>query len=131
MAKDGTPIIGAHLNLRLTRNDGPNRNGYVYVVLFVQYKHSKLESDTNMKVSEMNAAAELLSSRLKQHEWKREWLFLWVSNRNIIEDTNDPHPHLLWVGKNELVKHAPLIGRRGFVPSEDVRKDEDGGYTIP
>ena len=124
MACDGTPIIDAHLNLRLKGNDGPNQNEYGDVVLFVQYKHSKLESDTTVKVSEMNTAVELLSSRLKRYQWKGEWLFLWVSNRNVIEDTKNPDPHLLWVGKNELVKHAPLIGRRGLVPYEMVRPDE-------
>ena len=80
LACDGTPIIDAHLNLRLKGNDGPNQNEYGDVVLFVQYKHSKLESDTTVKVSEMNTAVELLSSRLKQHQWKGEWLFLWVSS---------------------------------------------------
>lgn len=125
LACDGMPIIDAHLNLRLTRNDGPNRNEYGDVVLFVQYNHSKLESDTTVKVSEMNTAVELLSSRLERCQWKGDWLFLWVSNRNIIEDTKNPHPRLLWVGKNELVKHAPLIGRRGLVPAEMVRPDEE------
>ena len=42
---------------------------------------------------------------------------LWVTNIIIVKD-EDPDPRLLWVGKNELVMHAPLIGRRGLVPTE-------------
>ena len=128
LACDGTPIVDAHLNLRLSMANGGNRR--VSVVLFIQYKHSKLGSKTEVKVSEMNAAVAELNSRL-QHckNWKGgEWLFLWVSNR-VINDREDhvtPDPRLLWVGKNELVKHAPLIGRRGLVPVPDnIRKDEE------
>lgn len=54
---------------------------------------------------------------------EREWLFLWVSNRTIVKDM-DPDPRLLWVGKSELVMHAPLIGRRGLVPMETSRQAE-------
>ena len=57
----------------------------------------------------MKAAVELLSKRLGEcNHWKGEkLLFIWVSNRAIVEDAT-PDSCLLWVGKAELAKHAPL-----------------------
>ena len=72
----------------------------------------------------MNAAVKLLEDRLKKCNWgTQEWLFLWVSNRKIENDTT-ADPRLLWVGKKELVSHAPLIGRRGLIPTELGREEE-------
>eukprot|EP00978_Attheya_sp_CCMP212_P024469 scaffold76831_cov29-Attheya_sp.AAC.1 len=135
LACNGTPIIDAHMNLRLSTPDASasyaNQNEephYQPVVLFLQYKHSKLDgvTDTDVKVSDMNAAVNLLDKRLQLCEnWNGcEWLFLWVSNRTIMKDQS-PDPRLLWVGKTELIMHAPLIGRRGLVPAECTRQAEE------
>lgn len=126
MACEGTPIIDAHLNLDL----GPEKElnideNSVPVVLFIQYKHSKPDAGGVVKVSKMNASVVLLAARLKSCGWVGpEWLFLWVSNRNIEKDV-DPDKRLLWVGKNELENHAPLIGRRGLVPMELERSGDE------
>ena len=53
----------------------------------------------------------------------RPWIFLWVTNRAIVDDATTPHPNLLWVGKDKLIDHAPLIGRRGLIPKEEERSD--------
>jgi hypothetical protein len=133
LACDGTPIIDAHLNLRLkpapdsSSTAGANQIEEpppVPVVLFIQYKHSKPEADAVLKVSEMDAAVGLLESRLEQCNWDgREWLFLWISNRKIDADVG-ADARLIWVGKSELGMHAPLIGRRGPVPVESCRDAE-------
>jgi hypothetical protein len=68
-------------------------------------------------VSEMNKVAIDLADRLKRGK-PLKWLLFWVSNRRIKVDV-DPHPNLLWVGRNNLEKHAPLIGPRGLVRQED------------
>ena len=123
LAADGTPIIDAHLNLTLSNAVDDARNDAV--ALFIQYKHKKLNSKTKVKVSEMNAAVKLLELRLNVSKWEGgEWLFLWVSNREVEMDMTDPDQRLLWVGKDDLVKHAPLIGRRGLVTKEIIRADE-------
>ena len=123
LAADGTPIIDAHLNLTLSKADDSTQN--VDVILFIQYKHKKLNSKTQVKVSEMDAAVELLASRLKGSEWGgHEWLFLWVSNREVEMDMDSPDHRLLWVGRKDLVKHAPLIGCRGLVTKEIDRSGE-------
>jgi hypothetical protein len=139
LACDGTPIIDAHLNLRLkpvpdsSSTAGANQSeelAPVPVVLFIQYKHSKLGAGTVVKVSDMNAEVRLLESRLRQCAWSGgEWLFLWVSNRKIDVDVG-ADARLIWVGKSELEMHAPLIGRRGRVPVEsyrDAEVEDDGG----
>lgn len=124
LAADGTPIIDGHMNITLS-NAG-DAAGDSAVTLFMQYKHKKLESKTQVKVSEMNAAVQLLESRLKASDWQeREWLFLWVSNREVVVDMEITDGRLLWVGKNDLIKHAPLIGRRGLVLEETCRADEE------
>ena len=94
--------------------------------LFVQYKHSKLDSDAQVKISQMNETVAKLEIYLsgQESEWgHRPWIFLWVTNRAIVAD-EDPHSRLLYVGKDNLIEHAPLIGRRGLVPQETVRNDQ-------
>ena len=72
----------------------------------------------------MNAEVKKLSARLRKHKWKREgWIFLWVTNRDVVEDA-DAHPQLLWVDKSTLADHAPLLGTRGLVPLEKFRTGE-------
>jgi hypothetical protein len=63
----------------------------------------------------MNAVVDSLSLTLEGIEWdnSQNWLILLVTNRQILEDAI-PHPKLLWVGKDNLEQHAPLIGRRGL-----------------
>lgn len=124
LAADGTPIIDGHINLTL--GNAGDATGDGAVTLFMQYKHKKLESKTQVKVSEMNAAVQLLESRLKTSKWQGgDWLFLWVSNRQVVVDMENTDHRLLWIGKDDLVKHAPLIGRRGLVLEETDRADED------
>ncbi len=90
----------------------------------IQYKHSKPEANGVVKVSKMNASVVLLESRLNSCGWvEHEWLFLWVSNRRIEVDVT-PNKRLLWVGRDELANHAPLIGRRGLVPTELLHRNE-------
>ena len=125
MACEGTPIIDAHLNLDLGAEGESDTNFVpVPVVLFIQYKHSKPEANGVVKVSKMNASVVLLESRLNSCGWvEHEWLFLWVSNRRIEVDVT-PNKRLLWVGRDELANHAPLIGRRGLVPTELLHRNE-------
>ena len=136
LACDGTPIVDVHLNLKFnssTIDSNQNDPQPKLVVLFIQYKHSKLEARTSVKISAMNTEVALLEARLQRCGWAGgEWLFLWVSNRTIAKD-EDPDPRLLWVGKSELVMHAPLIGRRGLVPMETSRQaelEEDEEYKM-
>ena len=56
----------------------------------------------------------------------RQWAFLWVTNRKVDTDAAiGPHEKLLWVGRDELCEHAPLIGMRGLVAVEVDRTDDD------
>lgn len=66
-----------------------------------------------------------LDARLRTHGWQedRGWIFLWVTNREVVTDKN-PDPRLLWVEKSTLADHAPLLGTRGLVPLEVLRKGE-------
>lgn len=127
-ALDGTPIIDAYVNLKL-RDEGTLAAAAATVdettTLFVQYKHSKLESDAQVKVSEMNETVTKLETYLSgPGKWGgRPWIFLWVTNRAIVDNATTPHPNLLWVGKDKLIDHAPLIGRRGLIPKEEERSD--------
>jgi hypothetical protein len=133
-ALDGTPIIDAYVNLKL-RDKGtlvaaPASRAAAATVdetttLFIQYKHSKLESDAQVKVSEMNEAVKKLETYLSgPGKWgQRPWIFLWVTNRAIVDGAIH-HPNLLWVGKDKLVDHAPLIERRGLIPEEEERKSD-------
>jgi len=128
-ALDGTPIIDAYVNLKLSGGEGslPVGAGMVdeTTTLFIQYKHSKLESDAQVKISEMNDTVTKLETYLSGSEsnWGgRRWIFLWVTNRAIVDNAT-PHPNLLWVGKDNLIEHSPLIGRRGLIPKEVERID--------
>lgn len=79
----------------------------------------------------MNGAVAKLESYLSGTEsnWgHRPWIFLWVTNREIVDDAV-PHPRLLWVGKDKLIDHAPLIGRRGLIPLEEERIEEEERAT--
>ena len=125
----GTPIIDAYVNLKLCGGGESLAAGTATVdesaTLFIQYKHSKLEPEAQVKISEMNDTVTKLETYLSGYEshWGgRPWIFLWVTNRAIVENAT-PHPHLLWVGKDNLMDHAPLIGRRGLIPKEDERID--------
>jgi len=93
--------------------------------LFVQYKHSRLDSQTSpVHISTMNAAVNELDARLRKHNWEQHrWIFLWVTNRDVEEDVT-PDARLLWVDKSSLADHAPLLGTRGLVPLEELREKE-------
>ena len=125
----GTPIIDAFVNLKLSGGGESLAAGTATVdestTLFLQYKHGTLESEALVKISEMNDTVTQLETYLSGSEsnWGgRPWIFLWVTNRAIVENAT-PHPKLLWVGKDNLMDHAPLIGRRGLIPKEDERID--------
>ena len=123
LACPGTPIIDAHFNLNVqpAAND-PERG----MTVFTQYKHSiNLDTDEKVKVSMMNDAAAKLKKRLTKHSWPsdRQWVFLWVTNRSVTMDV-EPHEKLLWVGRQELSEHAPLIAMRGLVAVEENRNDK-------
>ena len=122
-ACEGTPIIDAHLVLNLGKTDGSQNAEDV--VLFIQYKHSKLESKTTVKVSDMIQACKSLDERLKLCHFQSPWLFLWITNRKIDNDVKNSDSRLLWVGREQFVKHAPLIGRRGLVTVEPCRRNDD------
>jgi hypothetical protein len=105
------------MKLELLRTDSSGLEIAHPTTLFLQYKHNTSMLASHTKVSEMNKVAEeLAAALLTMEEWDtlRNWLILWISNKAIEVDA-DPHPNLLWVGRNELEKHAPLIGRRGLV----------------
>ena len=123
-AAPGTPLIDAYLNLQLVRADSSGLEGEITTTLFLQYNHTTNVNTTTqpsqIKVSTMNEQARLLATILAKMGWdhsRLNWLMLWVSNRSIQED-EAPHPKLLWVGKDNLVQHAPLIGPRGLVTQE-------------
>lgn len=117
-AMDGTPIIDAYVNLSVGDNNDET-------TLFIQYKHSKECSDSTVKVSFMNSEAERLEEKISKSSWdQRSWLFLWVTNREVNKDTDDVHKNLIWVGKDALIEHAPLIGGRGLVSGNDFVRDE-------
>ena len=110
----GTPYVDGYMNLIL-RSDISGAD--MPTTLFMQYKHSEIpQASSPMKVSEMNNVIEELEKSLDSMVWEanRHWLLLWVTNR-IIEVDVKPHEKLLWVGKNELESHAPLIGSRGLL----------------
>jgi hypothetical protein len=116
---DGTPIIDSFLNIDL-QTTGTNQQR---TTLFIQYKHSGLESETS--VSTMNYQVNMLANWLAECGWSehQEWIFLWVTNRKVVEDAL-PHDKLLWVSRAELMDHAPVLGSRGLVPIEVPRGDE-------
>ena len=73
----------------------------------------------------MNNEVKELAKRLAQCGWSEheEWIFLWVTNREVKEDAV-PHERLLWVSRLELMDHAPLLGTRGLVPTEVLRPEK-------
>jgi hypothetical protein len=113
-AATGTPYVDGYMNLIL-RTD---MNGVdMPTTLFMQYNQSKIpRSSSPMKVSAMNELVQELEKALVAMGWEtsRRWLLLWVTNRKIKVDI-EPHEKLLWVGRNNLEKHVPLIGRRGLI----------------
>jgi hypothetical protein len=113
LVADGTPIIDSFLSIDL-QTTGTNQQR---TTLFIQYKHSGLESETS--VSTMNNQVKKWANRLSQCGWSehQEWIFLWVTNRKVVEDAV-PYEKLLWVSRAELMDHAPLLGTRGLVPAE-------------
>lgn len=123
LARAGTPIIDAHFNLIVE----PFANGVGRgLTVFKQYKHSvEVNASVKVKVSEMNAQVIKLKELLARHSWpsSQEWVFLWVTNRLVNLDA-EPDEKLLWVGREELCEHAPLIGMRGLVGVEDKRQGE-------
>lgn len=124
LAAPGNPITDAHFNLNVERVANDPQQG---MTVFMQYKHSvDLEADTTVKVSAMNGAVETLRGRLAKHGWprEREWLFLWVTNRSVVVDV-PANENLLWVGREELFEHSPLIGMRGLVAVEQSRGVDD------
>lgn len=117
--KSGTPIVDGYLNLKLNNLEGTT-------TLFIQYKHSALSSTTStVNVSTMNKEYAKLKSRLKKHGWPndRPFLFLWVTNRTVDRD-EEANNSLLWICKESLADHAPLLGQRGLVPTEKLRESE-------
>lgn len=87
----------------------------------MQYKHSGLASRTfDVAVSTMNSEV----SKLHNGWQDRKWIFLWVTNRTVVEDA-DPDCRLLWVCKATLAEHVPLLGFRGLVPQETLRPLDD------
>ena len=121
LAEDGTPIIDGYQNLEFQAPAGT-----VSKTMFVQYKHSGLESATSkIHVSTMNNEVKKLDARLTKHRWQedRGWIFLWVTNRDVVTDAI-PDPRLLWVERSTLANHAPLLGTRGLVPLEVLRNGE-------
>ncbi|CAB9511248.1 expressed unknown protein [Seminavis robusta] len=123
LAAPGNPITDAHFNLNVERVANDPQQG---MTVFMQYKHSVDERGTTVKVSEMNGAVETLRGRLANHGWPRdrEWLFLWVTNRSVEVDV-PANEKLLWVGREELFEHSPLIGMRGLVVDEQSREVND------
>ena len=118
----GTPIIDGHVNLSVGQSSRP----VLAMTLFLQYKHSvSLVGSEAVKVSLMNQAVTALRERLSRHLWPmaRQWALLWVTNRSVIIDA-EPDAQLLWVGREQLCEHAPLIGMRGLVAVEEFRQAE-------
>ena len=118
----GTPIIDSFLNINL-ETTAPNQQR---TTLFIQHKHSGLESATSAtSVSMMNNEVQKLAKHLAQCGWSehQEWIFLWVTNREVVKN-EVPHDKLLWVSRAELMDHAPLLGTRGLVPTEVLRPEE-------
>ncbi|CAJ1936998.1 unnamed protein product [Cylindrotheca closterium] len=105
----GTPIIDGYVTLDV---------GYERLTIFLQYKHSDPESSSSkVRVSHMNQEIEKLGASLKRHEkWEsdRQWIFVWITNREVESDTL-ANERLLWVDKDSLSLHCPLIGNRGLV----------------
>ena len=118
LAAAGTPILDGYMNLRLNNLHGAT-------TLFVQYKHSGLESSASpVSVSTMNNETSKLRNRLMKHGWPNDkrFLFLWVTNRAVTNDEGAaPDKDLFWVDKDTLCEHAPLLGYRGLVPEESSR----------
>jgi hypothetical protein len=113
LAATGNPFVDGYMNLILrTETSGAD----LHTTLFVQYKHTTMSHTSSCKVSEMNEQVIELDRTLRAMKWarKRHWLLLWVTNKPIHVD-GKPHKKLLWVGKDELENHAPLIGLRGLV----------------
>ena len=117
-----TPIVDGYINLPLDNLRG-------VTTLFIQYKHSGLESFASpVSVSTMNNETSKLRNRLMKHGWPndRPFLFLWVTNREVTNDERAaPDKDLLWVDKGTLCEHAPLLGYRGLVPEESFRDTLD------
>ncbi|CAJ1926732.1 unnamed protein product [Cylindrotheca closterium] len=116
LAKAGTPIVDGYLNVKVL--------GGKRLTIFLQYKHSELlSSNARVNVSHMNEAAQNLDHCLDpQHGWDVEgdWIFVWVTNREVIQDVEAIHERLLWVDSNSLCEHCPLIGERGLVARENT-----------
>ena len=126
LSKTGTPFVDGYLNLRL-RTKGGNMTDFP-TTLFVHYEHSTMRRAPKLKVSQMNKVIKQLHTTLVAMQWDttRLWLLLWVTNRPIHIDARC-HEKLLWVGRDDFEKHAPLIARRGLVRSEGQGLDESGG----
>ena len=121
LAMEGTPIVDGYLNLRL---GAASSSDIATKTLFIQYKHSGLESQSSaVHISHMNHEVNKLAVRLNKHGWPQDrgWIFLWVTNRDVVQDCV-PDQRLLWVDKTSLSKHAPLLGTRGLVPLEQLRE---------
>ena len=124
LAMDGTPIVDGYQNLRLR---AASSGIAVRKTMFIQYKHSGLMSRTSaVNISTMNKEVRKLAARLQKYGWPddRGWIFLWITNRDVGKDAK-PDPHLLWVDKNTMAYHAPLLGTRGLVPWEDLRQNDE------
>jgi hypothetical protein len=125
-AANGTPVIDGYQNLKFAGSSSTTVSTTLST-MFIQYKHSALQSNTSdVNVSSMNAEVLKLHRLLLQYEWPedREWFFLWITNRKVVPDTT-PDSRLLWVEQSTMVNHAPLLGFRGLVPTEDLRKEEE------
>jgi hypothetical protein len=123
LAAPGTSLIDTYLNLQLVRQGDPLGRKYeIPTTLFLQYQqngHGHREA-LPINVSAMNTHVETISATLADMGWdnSQNWLVLWISNGPILEDAI-PHSKLLWVGKDNLERHCPLIARRGQVMQEE------------
>jgi len=127
LSKAGTPFVDGSMNLRLRSKESIDMTD-LETTLFVQYGHSTMRRAPKLKVSEMNTVINELHTTLVAMQWDnaRHWLLLWVTNRPIDVDAK-PHEKLLWVGKDNLEKHAPLIARRSLWYAEPELNESEGG----
>ena len=116
--------------VRLCAKSNPIFDAYVDVggyYLFLQYKHSALESSTSHKTSTMLERATLLEAALStgSKAWKtrykeRRVVFVWVTNAPVVEDEKITAEHnVFYIGAEQLVEHvgAEFAGR-GLVVQE-------------